>query len=112
VWDNCNKGLRENRAGRIITHSGYEIRSAEIMETLENVRAPVGYNKALLMFKVVNDAAPVYLVSQFSKRDEVHDHDVRGGKLNLTTPKPDTNFMKSSLAYSGAVVWNSLDVIA
>jgi hypothetical protein len=61
------------------------------------------------MFKVVNNAAPVYLVSQFSKRDEMHDHDVRGSKLNLTIPKPNTNFMKSSLTYSGAVVWNSLD---
>ena len=39
----------------------------------------------------------------------VHDHDVCGSKLNLTIPKPNTNFMKSSLAYSGAVVWNSLD---
>jgi hypothetical protein len=40
----------------------------------------------------------------------VHDHDVRGSKLNLAIPKPaNTNFMKSSLAYSGAVVWNSLD---
>jgi hypothetical protein len=40
VWDNCNKGLRDklqrfqNRAGRIIMYSGYEIRSAEIMENL------------------------------------------------------------------------------
>ena len=40
VWDNCNKGLRDklqrlqNRAGRIIMHSGYEIRSAEVMENL------------------------------------------------------------------------------
>jgi hypothetical protein len=66
-------------------------------------------NKALLMFIVVNNAAPVYLVSQFSKRDEVDDHDVCGSKFNLTISKPNTNFMKSSLAYSGAVVWNSLD---
>ena len=52
------------------------------------------------------------LVSQFSKRYEVHDHDlcVHGSKLNLTIPKSNTNFMKSSLAYSGAVVWNYLNV--
>jgi hypothetical protein len=65
------------------------------------------------MFKVINNnAAPVYLVSQVSKRDEVHDHDVHDSReLNLTIPKPNrgTNFMKSSLAYSGAVVWNYLD---
>ena len=66
-------------------------------------------NRELLMFKVVNNAVPVYLVSQFSKRDEVHDYDERGSKLNLTIQKPNINFMKSSLAYSGAVVWNSLD---
>jgi hypothetical protein len=75
-------------------------------KTLEHRR---DINKALLMFIVVNNAAPMYLVSQFSKRDEVDDHDVCGSKFNLTIPKPNTNFMKSSLAYSGAVVWNSLD---
>ena len=62
-----------------------------------------------LMFKVVNNAVPVYLVSQFSKRDEVHDYDERGSKLNLTIQKPNINFKKSSLAYSGAVVLNYLD---
>ena len=40
VWDNCNKGSKEklqkfqNRAGQIITRSGYDVRSAEILEKL------------------------------------------------------------------------------
>ena len=40
VWDNCNKGFKEklqklqNRAGRVITRSGYDIRSAKILEKL------------------------------------------------------------------------------
>ena len=40
VWDTCGKGLRErvqriqNRAGRIITRSGYEIRSNDVLHSL------------------------------------------------------------------------------
>ena len=73
VWDNCNKGLRDklqrlqnSRVGRIIAHSGYEIRSAEIMENLgwKTLEHRWDINKVLLMFKVVNNAAPVYLVSK------------------------------------------------
>jgi hypothetical protein len=65
----------QNRAVRIITQSGYENRSAEIMENLDwkTLEHRWDINIELLMFKVVNNAVPVYLVSQFSKRDEVHD---------------------------------------
>ncbi len=38
----------------------------------------------------------------------MHDYNVRGSQVNFSLPKPSTNVMKNSLAYSGAVTWNSL----
>jgi hypothetical protein len=120
VWDNCNKDSKEklqklqNRAGRIITRSGYDIRSAEILEKLGWLTLEHRWhlNKALLMHKIANNDAPMYLTSQFSRRNLMNDYNVgmtaRGSQVNFSLPKPNTNFMKNSLAYSGAVTWNSL----
>ena len=42
------------------------------------------------------------------KKKTVHDHNTRGNHVNLSIPKPNTNFLKNSLAYNGAVAWNSI----
>ena len=63
VWDNCNKGFKEklrklqNRAGRIITRSGYDVRSAEILEKLGwlTLEHRGHLNNVLLMHKIVNN---------------------------------------------------------
>ena len=62
------------------------------------------------MFKVVHNLVPFYLSEQFSRRDTAHDHNTRGNHVNLNVciPKPNTNFLKNSLAYNGAVIWNSI----
>ena len=60
------------------------------------------------MHKIANSDAPMYLTSQFSRRNLMHDYNVRGSQVNFSLPKPNTNFMKNSLGYSGAVTWNSL----
>ena len=99
----------QNRSGRIITRSGYDVRSAEILEKLDWLTLEHRWhlNKVLLMNKIANNDAPMYLTSQFSRRDQMHDY-VRGSQVNFSLPKPNTNFMKNSLAYSGAITWNSL----
>ena len=61
VWDNCNKGFKEklqklqNRAGRVITRSGYDIRSAEILEKLGWLTLEHRWhlNKALFEFDLI-----------------------------------------------------------
>ena len=57
--------------------------------------------KAILMYKVVNTLTPTNLprVSHYRLRDS-------DGKLYV--PKPRTDYLKHSLSYSGAVLWNSL----
>ena len=116
MWDNCSKRLKDklqklhNRAGRIITRSGYEIRSTEVLRQLgwQQLEDRWSTNKAMLMFKVVHNLVPSYLSEQFSRRDTAHDHNTRGNHVNLSIPKPNANFLKNSLAYNGAVAWNSI----
>ena len=76
MWDNCSKSLKDklqklhNRAGRIITRSGYEIRSTEVLDQLgwQQLEDPWSTNKAMLMFKVVHDLVPLVMV-MFSHGD-------------------------------------------
>ena len=49
----------------------------------------------------MNDHTPSYLCEKFSVRN------VRG-KSNIMTPHPRTDLFKSSLMYSGSVLWNEM----
>ena len=58
------------------------------------------------MFKSLNGLAPVHLYELFSERHTDYDLCDSFRKLNL--PKPRTDYLKRSLGYSGALLWNSL----
>ena len=60
-------------------------------------------NKATLIYKAVHNFVPMYLSSQFCGRDTMHEYNISGNHVNLCIPKPNTNFLKSSLIYGGAV---------
>ena len=112
LWDSCGKGLKDklqklqNRASQIITCSGYEIRSVDMLVQL-GWQKPEGHwlaNKATLMCKITHNLAPSYLSDKFSTRDTVHGYNTRGNLINLSIP----NFLKSSVVYRGATCSNSL----
>ena len=63
LWDTCGKQLKDklqkiqNRAGRVITGSSYDVRSTDVLnnlkwKTLETRRF---HTKATLMYKILND---------------------------------------------------------
>ena len=52
-------------------------------------------DKAVLMFKIGNDMVPPYLSERFVKRETGHGYNTRGSHINLSLPKPNTNFLKS-----------------
>ena len=54
-----------------------------------------------MVFKSLQGLAPDYLCSKFDHRDSVN-------KVNV--PQPRTNYYKNSFSYSGAVLWNSLQL--
>ena len=65
--------------------------------------------KAVMVYKSLNDLVPGYLPSKFVEQYETR-YSLRDSvnKLTFIIPFPQTNFMKNSFSYSGAVLWNSL----
>ncbi|CAH3185257.1 unnamed protein product [Porites lobata] len=61
---------------------------------------------AIMMFKSLNEQAPVYLQNLFHERST--DYDLRNSFHKLTLPRPRTNYLKRSFSYSGALLWDSL----
>ena len=107
----CDKLQRlQNRAVRIITKSGYEVRSVNLLNQLglPNLEARRNQQLSILMYKVRNEMAPSSLSNMFQKTNEVHEHQTRQAKHDFQPPKPKTNYLKKAFSYRGAVAWNNL----
>ena len=63
-------------------------------------------SKANLMFKILNGEAPTYLQELFSVRGS--GYNIRNSEMRLNVPRPQTDYMKKSFCYSGAVLFNRL----
>ena len=59
-----------------------------------------------MMYTTSNDLAPKYLQSLFSQRHSAYN--LRNSEGMLTLSKPNTNYLKRSFSYSGAMLWNNL----
>ena len=57
--------------------------------------------KALFMYKTLNELAPDYLQCLFTQR-HVNDYNLRNLEGKLSLPKPNTNYLKGSFCYSEA----------
>ena len=100
----------QNRAVRIITKSGYEVRSVNLLHQLGLPNLEERRNQQLntLMYKVRHEMAPSSLSNMFQKTNEVHEHRTRQAKHDFLPPKPKTNYLKKAFSYRGAVAWNNL----
>ena len=114
VWD-CLSGYLsdklqklQNRAARVITKSPFDASSNHLLSTLswERLSLRRKKQKALTMYKTMNDLAPEYLQSLFSQRHSAYS--LRNSEGRLTLSKPSTNYLKRSFSYSGAMLWNNL----
>jgi hypothetical protein len=65
------------------------------------LRQRLDYNKGVLMQKIMSGKAPPTLFAKFSLSESRHT-----SKINVPIPRID--LFKSSLVYSGGVLWNSL----
>lgn len=116
VWGNCGIVLRnklqklQNRAARIITRSGYEIRSTKMLTALNwcNLETRRNQQKGTLMYKIVNGMSPRYLNEMFIPLNEAHGHNLRNSEVDVKIPLPKSEYLKRSFTYSGAVLWNGL----
>jgi len=93
LWDNCGKLLREklqrfqSRAARVLTGANYDIRSAEIIQTLswDTLDARRLRAKSTLMYKILNDdTAPNLRKSLFRRNVDQTDYHLRNSATDLT----------------------------
>ena len=114
VWDSLGTNLAEklqklqNRAARVVSGLSLEEPSQNILDLLgwDKLHIRRTKQKAKLMFKTTKKMVPSYLHSIFSTSKT--QYKTRDSENKLALPKPRTNYLKNSLAYSGAKLWNSL----
>ena len=115
VWDGMSGCLSDklqklqNRAARVITQSPFDTSSNLLLAMLrwEELSLRRKKQKALIMYKTLNELAPDYLQCLFTER-HVNDYNLRNLEGKLSLPKPNTNYLKRSFCYSGACLWNNL----
>ena len=116
VWGCIGNGLSQkleklqNRTARIITGSGWDVRTAQILRALEWESLADGRTKQLksLMFKTANNLVPENLSDKFTNVNTIYRHNLWGAQHKLFIPRPNTEDIKKSFRYRGAVTWNSV----
>ena len=94
----------QNRAARVITKSPFDTSSNLLLAMLkwEKLYLRRKKQKALIMYKTFNDFAPDYLQCLFTQR-HIKDNNLRSLEQKLSLPNPNTNYLKRSFAYCGAL---------
>ena len=85
--------------------------SSELFKELNWQTFPerVTYQKAFLMYRIINNVFPDYLNNFVSYTSDVSCRDTRSTNCNqLYTPTPNCELFRKSFMYSGPVIWNSL----
>ena len=119
AWDNLDQGVgtklqkMQNRAARIITFQGYDVRSAQIRKQLnwEELASRRQVHLSLLMYNTVNRNVPSYLSDLFSTACENNPYKskLRKTEYNVVLDHvPKTEYYKGSFSYGGGILWNSL----
>ena len=109
IWDGCCKDTfkKINRIHR---------RAIKVMSPLKNISTDLKmkclkvlplsehlkYNKAIFLHKIYHKKTPSYLEQLLKKAPD------RYGSLNVLPTLPRIDLFKTSLSYSGSVIWNSL----
>jgi hypothetical protein len=105
----------QNRAARIIAGASYEIRSADVLRTLDWVNLGTRWHltKATFLYKVLsNSAAPTLKDSFISRNILLNNYNLRNSQTHRTLLKPNREFLKRSFQYRGAYLWNNLQLEA
>ena len=112
MWKNFFDGLQklQNRAARLLTFSRYDADANRLFRQLnwKDLGTRFQVQKALMIYKSLNDLVPGYLSSKFVLKRYETRYSLRDSVNKLIVPFPRTNFMKNNFSYSGAVPWNSL----
>jgi hypothetical protein len=115
VWDPIGATLSnriqtlQNRAARVILgyrneHGQSEAALSELgWKTLKERRLIM---KARLMYKITHSQAPVALTEIFENSQQIYN--LRNNEFKLYLQKPNTEYLKKSIGFCGAKLWNEL----
>ena len=109
IWDGCsqdtfNKINRLHRRAIKILSPMKNITTDEKMKALDilPLNKHLTYNKARLIHKIYYDKTPPYLKNLIKKAPDRYESSI------ILPPKPRIDLFKTSLAFSGAQIWNAL----
>lgn len=92
-----------------ITGSNYDVRSKEILERLgwEPIDTILKQHEIIMTFKALKGVLPECMSNMFKiKQNDIYQ--LRGNDHKLYLEKPNTDVMKKSSCYRGAMAWNKL----
>ena len=95
----------------MISGLSYDVRSADVLDALgwQTLDVKRLENKLILMYKILNNHTVPNLNELFCKRNTIqNDYNLRSSDTDLLLPKPNSEFLKKSFRYSGAMQWNHL----
>ncbi|XP_053400822.1 uncharacterized protein LOC128557467 [Mercenaria mercenaria] len=117
IWGNCNSQLQndlikfQKRAARILLDKPFDTPSNELFKELHWMTFPerVDYKKAVTVYKALQTESqncPDYLKNKFKY---VNNNKLRSSQQQLLyIPKPNLEFFRKSLNYSGPKLWNDI----
>ncbi|KAK7096772.1 hypothetical protein V1264_003836 [Littorina saxatilis] len=112
LWDNCSdvhmmklNSLHRRAAKLMVPNSSVTTDKKLKLLDLLPLNQQLKLNKALFMFRVTNKEVPEYIQSLFQRATN------RYGSSKFIPPRPRLDLYKSSLAFSGSSVWNSLPTV-
>ena len=109
VWGCMGKNLgdrlqrSQNRAGRIITFSDYNSRSADILQDLgcDTLDKRCSKQLAISVFKYLNNLYPESVKTCSNRTSRVHSYNVRGASNNVFVPRPPTEAATRGQSWNG-----------
>ena len=111
-WDGLSETLSnklqrsQNRAARVITGLPYTVRSTEIRKQLgwSSLSEMRSQQKAIMMYKIVNDLAPSYMADMFTSQYGSQVYSLRNSTFNFIIPNARTEPYRNSFAFTGAKI--------
>ena len=117
IWGNCDSALIDKivkfqkRAARLILDKDIHFPSQELFSLLNWQTFPerVRFQTAVMVYKIVNGQAPIYLQNMLIPTTNIHNRELRSSShLQFYPPKPNSEILRKAFSYSGSIVWNSL----
>ena len=116
LWGNCGVNTRrilqrlQNRSVRIIKISPNDAPTEPLLRSLglPSVNEMVHRESTSIVYKTVNNQAPIYLTTLLNSVSSITNRFIRNSEVNIRRTQLKTQHEQNRFAYRGAMVWNSL----